>query len=73
METYGGMEVYLYAFLISELDEGEWIAPHTDRFTSEEKASGKNLTGGWVGPTVGLNVVGEKTYPSFDGNRNPTP
>jgi hypothetical protein len=36
METYGEMDVYLYAFLISELDEGECLVSRQDRFTYEE-------------------------------------
>jgi hypothetical protein len=40
MNTYGGVEVWLRAFLISVLDGGggEWSASRPGRFTSEERA-----------------------------------
>jgi hypothetical protein len=33
MKTYGGIEVYLHAFLTSAMDRDEWSGSHPDRFT----------------------------------------
>jgi hypothetical protein len=37
MKTYGGVEVYLHALLVSSLDIGEWSASRPDYFTSGRK------------------------------------
>jgi hypothetical protein len=49
MQTYGGEEVWLHAFLTSALDEDEWLASGPGRFTPKERAprpSGQEA--GWV-------------------------
>jgi hypothetical protein len=43
---------------------GGWSAPHPDRFTPRERP-GTPCTGGWVGPTAGLDVC-EKSHPHWD-------
>jgi hypothetical protein len=40
--------------LTSTLDEGEWSASRTGRFTSRERAPGAHWIGGWVGPRAVL-------------------
>jgi hypothetical protein len=50
METYWGVEVYLHAFLTSELDGGEWSDSRPGRFIPRERTPGTHWIGGWVGP-----------------------
>jgi len=52
METYGGVELHLNAFLTSAIDGGEWSASRTGSFTPREVFLGIHLTGGWVDPPV---------------------
>jgi hypothetical protein len=42
MKTYGGVNVYIQAFLTSALVGGEWSASHPDRFTPGEYMSNNN-------------------------------
>jgi hypothetical protein len=51
MKAYGGMEVYIHAFLTSALLGGECLASRPSRFTPG---------GSWVGPRTGPDDV-EKT------------
>jgi hypothetical protein len=56
MNTYGGVEVQLHAFLTSALVGGEWSAS-CPGFISSERAPGTQCIGGWVDPKGGLNTV----------------
>jgi hypothetical protein len=49
-----------YAFLTSALGAGEWPASSPSRFTPEERASGTNWLGGWVGPSGGFDTVNKR-------------
>jgi len=44
------VEVYLYAFLISALDGGEWIALCPGRYTTGQKAPDTHWIGVWAKP-----------------------
>jgi len=46
MKTYGEVEVFLHAFLISALDGDEWSASDPDLFTPRETAPGTHWIGG---------------------------
>jgi hypothetical protein len=64
IKTYGGVEVYLHAFLISALDGGEWSASHPGRYTNRERSPDTHWIGGWVGPRAGLDAVTKRNIPS---------
>jgi hypothetical protein len=49
--------------LTSALDEGEWSASRSGRFTSREIAPDTNWVGGWVGPRAVLDAVVERKIP----------
>jgi hypothetical protein len=51
------MKIWLYVFLIVEVDRGEWSVLHPGCFTPEELVPGTDLIGGWVGPTFGLHTL----------------
>jgi hypothetical protein len=57
MKTYGGVELYLQAFLTFALDGGEWSASLPGRFTPREGAPDTHWIGGWMGPRAGLDAV----------------
>jgi hypothetical protein len=40
MKAYWGSGGIAHAFLTSALDEGEWLASHSNRFTPRERALG---------------------------------
>jgi hypothetical protein len=46
MNTYGGVEILLLAFLISARDGGEWSDSRPSRFILGEKAPGTHRIGG---------------------------
>jgi hypothetical protein len=63
MKTYWGVEVQLLAFLTSKLDEDEWSASRTGRFTPRERVPDTHWIGDWMGPRAVLYaVVKRKTY-----------
>jgi len=45
------------------LDGDERSASHPGYFTSREKALSTHWTGGWVGPSDGLDVVAKRKVP----------
>jgi hypothetical protein len=45
MNTYGGVDVYVQAFLTSTLDGGEWSVSRPGRFTSGEIATASHCLG----------------------------
>jgi hypothetical protein len=56
IEAHSGDRKYSsYSFLTSALEGGEWSASRP-RFTPGERAPGTHCTGGWVGPTAGLDA-----------------
>jgi hypothetical protein len=57
MKKYGGVDLYIHAFLISALDGCKWSASGPGRFASREKDPVTHWIGGWVGPTAGLAKV----------------
>jgi hypothetical protein len=56
MKTYGGVGIELHC-LPSVLDEGEWSASRSARFTTRENNSGINWIGDWLGPRAGVDAV----------------
>jgi len=56
----GRVVVQFHAFLTWALDGGEWLGSHPCLFTPRERPPGTHWTGGWVGPTAGLDVVVRK-------------
>jgi hypothetical protein len=65
MKTYGRVD----AFLTLALDEGEWSASRTGRFTPKEKAPGTHWIGLWVGLRARLEAVAMRKIPASAGNR----
>jgi hypothetical protein len=56
MKAYGGVHVYIYVFLSSELVGGEWSASRPWLFAPKERGPGTHWIGGWVDPGVGLDM-----------------
>jgi hypothetical protein len=52
MKEYGGVKIYIHAFLTSALDRGEWSATRACRFTP-----GTDWIGCWVGARAVLDDV----------------
>jgi hypothetical protein len=48
---------YISSILDIDIDEGEWSASLSGRFTPVETVSGINWIGGWVSPGAGLDAV----------------
>jgi hypothetical protein len=73
MNTYGGVEVKLQAFLTSALDGGEWLASRPGRFDPGEMVRGTHWIGGWGGPQSRSESSGEvkSTFPAPTRNRSP--
>jgi hypothetical protein len=72
MKTYWGVEVYLHVFLISALDEGEWLASRPGRFTPRERAAGTHQVRGWVSPRASLDMV-SKSQPVIEPRSSDRP
>jgi hypothetical protein len=60
MKTYAEMDIWIRAFLTSALLGGEWSASQPVRFTPEGRAPGTHWVGGWVGPRIGLDDLGNR-------------
>jgi hypothetical protein len=48
--------------LTSTLDRAQWSVSRPGRFTHGER-TGTHCTGGWVGPTAGLNATARRRNP----------
>jgi hypothetical protein len=57
--------------LTSALDEGEWLASRSGRFTLSERDSGAHWIEGWVGPKAVLDAVVKRKIPSPRRESNP--
>jgi hypothetical protein len=66
MNTYGGVEVYLHAFLTSALSGGERSASSSGRFIP-----GILWIEDWVDSRAGLDAVSKKKIHAPAGNRTP--
>jgi hypothetical protein len=64
IKAYGGMEIYLDAFLTSVLDVGEWSASRPGCFIL-----GKVWIGSCVDPRAHLDAVAKRKYPVPAGDR----
>jgi hypothetical protein len=67
MKMYGGVDVYIHAFLTLALVGDEWSASRPSRFTSEETATGTLRIGSWVGPRAGLDEVEKRKFLTVPG------
>jgi hypothetical protein len=50
-------------FLTAAVDEEEWSASYTARFTAGKRDPVTHLIGGWVGPRANLDAVGKRESP----------
>jgi len=71
MKAYWGSGCIAPAFLISALEGGQWSASRPGRFTPREMARVTYCTGGWVGPSAGLDTVVKRKIPSSAMTRFP--
>jgi len=71
MNTYGGVEVQLHAFLNSVQDGSDWSVSRPGRFLPGERAFRTHWVGGWVDPKTGLEAVTKKKISAPAGNRTP--
>jgi hypothetical protein len=58
METYGGAGAWSHTFLTSALDGDESFRLRL--LYPRERAAGSNWIGSWMGPRVGMDVVGKR-------------
>jgi len=65
----GGVEIYLYTFLTSALDGGEWSDSHPDCFILRERT---HWIGGWVGPRAHVYELAKIEVPVPTGYRTPS-
>jgi hypothetical protein len=68
-----GVKVYLQAFLISELDAGEWLASRLGRFALGKRGPGILYIGDWVGPRASLDIVEKRKITAATRNQTPIP
>jgi hypothetical protein len=57
MKAYGGVEVQPREFLILALDECEWLAPRSSRFTQGEATPCAHWIGAWLYPRDNLDAT----------------
>jgi len=62
MRKYGGLEVYLYAFISLQLDRDERSVPTPGRGIPWTTAPGEQKLADWVGHIVGLDVVKQRIF-----------
>jgi hypothetical protein len=63
MKMYGGVAVYLNAFVTVALDDVKWWASFPGRFIPKKSVLDTHWLGGWVGRRAGLDAVEKrKTY-----------
>jgi hypothetical protein len=65
-----GLEIWLYLFLTSALDEGEWLTSHPGFFTAGKEPQYPS----WVFPRVNLDISEKRkiSCPYWDSNPNCT-
>jgi hypothetical protein len=74
MTGYWGAELHLQAFLTSALHGGTEVSGYLhspDSFNSRERTIGTYWVGGWVGPSVDLDVVERRSNPTSCRDSNP--
>jgi hypothetical protein len=59
---YGGVDVYVHAFLTTSLVGSKWSASRPGRFTPGERTPGSHWIGGWVDPRAGLDDVEKRKF-----------
>jgi hypothetical protein len=57
MKMYGGVEVWLYAFLISAPGGGQWSVSPPGHFNPRERAPDPFWIGGWAGSRAAMDAV----------------
>jgi hypothetical protein len=67
MKAYGGMDVFIQAFLTYELAGGEWSASRPGRFIPGESAPGTHWIGVWVGSRTGLDDMEGRKFLTLPG------
>jgi hypothetical protein len=60
MKAYEQVVVWLHSFLISALDEDDWLTSRPGRFISGGKVPALLCVGVLVGPRTGLGALGNK-------------
>jgi hypothetical protein len=60
MKMYGGVEVWVHAFLISALDGGEWSASRFGRFTLTDRVPSIHWISDWCRPQGRSGCGGDK-------------
>jgi hypothetical protein len=69
MKAYGEMNVQLHAFLASALDGFEWPSSRFCLFISVKELLVPTGVGGWVDPSVGLDLLAKREILAPAGNR----
>jgi hypothetical protein len=60
MKMYRGMEVYLYMYLTSTFDGGNWSALHLNYFPARGGSPGTHWIRGWMGNSAKPDTVANK-------------
>jgi hypothetical protein len=67
MNTYGGVDEQIHAFLTSALAGSEWSASRPGCFTPSERVPSTHWIGDWVGPSAGLDDVKKRKCLTLPG------